>query len=342
MRTHVIAAATAACLALLPNCGQKADTDSSAPPHFGTGSAPSGGGTPGAGGGNGGSGGSNVGGDGPGAGGAGNGTSSGGAESGGTGNEPGNGGTVGAGGDPPATGGFTQCSGNLQDPSLLPPCSTCSGGRCVASADYPNAPASILDSCGQDMVCMPDSIVATQGNVLLPSCRSVANMEGRCASMCIPIVRSLSGVLPQGGCGPDDRCAPCYNPADGSSTGICNVGCDPGPTDAPFRFPDCCAGVGRCVPRAALPNVTGASQLPQVDCASSNDACVPTKLVTDPTYRFPSCTFLSQPGVCMPSCIVDQIPMGSLLQRGDCADSNDKCVLCTNPTTGQPTGACPP
>jgi hypothetical protein len=82
--------------------------------------------------------------------------------------------------------------------------------------------------------------------------------------------------------------------------------------------------------------------LPKVDCAGSDDpVCVPVEAVTDPTYKFPPCTFTGQPGVCAPSCIVDAIPNGNLLGRGNCANPDDKCALCKNPLTGQPTGACP-
>src|SRR6185295_7514943 len=105
------------------------------------------------------------------------------------------------------------------------------------------------------------------------------------ASLCIPIVRSLSGVLPQGGCGPDDRCAPCSNPADGSWTGICSVGCDTGPTQPAFKFPSCCSDRGRCVPRGDIPGPAAAS-LRALDCTGGNDpVCVPVEAVTNPTYK---------------------------------------------------------
>jgi hypothetical protein len=243
-----------------------------------------------------------------------------------------------------STGGAARCGVTVVDPSTLPPCTTCTGGRCVAKADYPAAPLNILDACDAQNVCIPDSVVATKGNVLLPTCTSVAGAEGRCASLCIPIVRSLSGVLPQGNCATDERCAPCDNPNDGSSTGICAVGCDPGPTKPPTIFPQCCGGIGRCIPRADIPGAA-ASSLPKVDCPAGNDpVCVPSVVVSDPTYRFPSCTtsLPAAPGACAPACIVNAIPNGNLLGQGTCANSTDKCAPCTNPLTGQPTGACSP
>jgi hypothetical protein len=193
---------------------------------------------------------------------------------------------------------------------------------------------------------MPDPIVATKGNVLLAKCASVSGAEGRCASLCIPIVRSLSTVLPQSSCGASDRCAPCYNPSDGQPTGICKVGCDPGPTSAPFIFPQCCGARGQCVPRADIPGAV-AKMLPTETCKGTNDpVCVPTKVIKDPTYKFPPCTVdlplaPGSAGVCAPDCIVNAVPNGNLVGRGTCADPLDKCAPCKNPLDGSLTGACP-
>jgi hypothetical protein len=300
-------------------------------------------------------------GSGPGNGGAINGGSGGVAPSGGTGASTG-GTTVGGGGSGavastggttfvPGSGGQTNvppgCNTQVVDPGTLPACTGCTGGRCVAKADYPGAPLNILASCDPNTVCLPDPIVATKGNVLLKQCTSVLGNEGRCTSLCIPIAQQLSGVLPQSVCSPDERCAPCFNPTDGSETGVCKVGCDPGPGPTPpILFQKCCNNRGDCVPRSNIPGAA-AGNLSKLDCAGADDpVCVPSDIVKDPTYRFPACTssttvpgVSSGPGVCIPQCIVNANSLGRFLGRGDCANPDDKCAPCNDPT-GKPTGAC--
>lgn len=238
-----------------------------------------------------------------------------------------------------------ECGAQILDPSTFPACATCTGGRCVTTADFPGAPVDMLDACGADSVCMPDDIVAAKGNVQLAKCTSVSGAEGRCASSCIPVVRALATILPQSTCGANDRCAPCFNPSDGSATGICKVGCDPGPTQAPVLFAKCCSDRGRCVPRAVIPK-DAAANLPKETCSGADDpVCVPSKIIQDPTYRFPACTVNvplanNAPGVCVPACIVDATPYAALIGRGTCADAGDKCAPCTNPVDGTPSGAC--
>jgi hypothetical protein len=264
---------------------------------------------------------------------------------------------TGGGGVSPASGGLPPIGGTCNvmvvDPTPLPACPTCQGGRCVKASDYPTAPADLLAKCSDsDSICLPDPLVATKGNVALPRCTSVAGAEGRCTSLCIPITAQLAGVLPQDTCAASDRCAPCYNPVDGSSTGICNIGCDPGPTQPPVLFPPCCVDKGttnargRCVPRAAIPDGPAKANLAKETCSGNNDpVCVPTAVIQDPTYKFPMCTsqlFLDpgKPGVCAPACIVNANPAGAALAQDDCANKTDKCVPCTDPSTGKPSGAC--
>jgi hypothetical protein len=103
---------------------------------------------------------------------------------------------------------------------------------------------------------------------------------------------------------------------------------------------------GRCVPRAAIPDGPAKTNLAKEKCTGGNDpVCVPTAIIQDPTYKFPPCTsqlFVDpgKPGVCVPACIVNANPAGTALKQDDCADATDKCVPCTDPSTGQPSGAC--
>jgi hypothetical protein len=240
------------------------------------------------------------------------------------------------------------CNMQLVDPGPLPPCTTCMGGRCVSPADYPNAPTSVLAPCDSGNICLPDPIVATKGNIALKRCTSVAGAEGRCTSLCIPVAQSLAGFLPPDVCdGATERCGPCFNPVDGTSTGICQIGCDPGPTQPAVLFPQCCSGRARCIPRTSIPDGPAKSNLSKEKCTGTNDpVCVPTEIIQNPNYQFPSCisqNFLDpgKPGVCIPACIVNANPAGAALTRDDCANTTDKCVPCVNPANNQPSGACP-
>jgi hypothetical protein len=164
----------------------------------------------------------------------------------------------------------------------------------------------------------------------------------------LPAARALASILPQDVCAADERCAPCFNPNDGKPTGVCTFGCDKGPTTKPILFSTCCGGRGECVPRSAIPGNAAANLAPET-CTGDN-VCVPTKIVDDPTYRFPTCQsqiyvppftpFDAGEGRCVPQCIVDATDVGGFLMQGTCTDATDKCVPCNDLRTNMPSGAC--
>jgi len=198
----------------------------------------------------------------------------------------------------------------------------------------------LLAACDGTSACVPEQIVVQAENLLLRGCTSIAGSEGRCASLCIPAASNLSAYLPQDVCAPTERCVPCFSPNDGTDLGICGLGCDPGPTGAPFVFGTCCGGAGRCAPSSALPPDT-AKNLGQESC-QSGELCVPGAPISNPAYRFPCCmTGLNNTvsGICAPACVIDQTTLGRSLTPGTCG-GGDKCVPCANPLTGQPTGGC--
>jgi hypothetical protein len=291
---------------------------------------------------------SNTGGSGKGAGGA----ATGGSATGGTaagGVATGGGGTSGGtGGDTPVD---PSCNKKVADPSTYPACSSCTGGRCVPKADFPDVQASLLDSCENDGICLPDSFVETKGNVLLKKCSSVLGNEGRCTSLCVPVARDLSAVLPQDTCAESERCAPCFNPNDGTPTGICDAGCDPGPTAQPILFTKCCGGRGDCIPRSNIPGNAKNNLAPETCTGANEPVCVPADIVANPNYKFPPCTasvsvvpgtpgMAGGDGVCVPRCIVDSTQYGPNINQGTCTDADDKCVPCKNPINNQASGAC--
>jgi hypothetical protein len=258
------------------------------------------------------------------------------------------GGTSSTGGAVAGTGGKPPdplCNQKTLDPTTYPACTTCGGGHCVPKDFLDNTDN--LDACG-DGVCLPDAIIESEGHFAPKKCTSVLGNEGRCSSLCLPTARALSAILPQDVCSAEERCAPCFNPNDGAPTGICSFGCDKGPTTAPVKFSACCGGRGECVPKSAVPGNAKDNLAPET-CKDDN-VCVPTKIVQDPTYRFPACAavafvpglggFPAGDGVCVPSCIVDATANGKYLVQADCQETTDKCVPCTNPLTMGPSGAC--
>jgi hypothetical protein len=240
------------------------------------------------------------------------------------------------GGVPPGAGGT--CGTNTVDPNQYPACTTCSGGRCVPTSLLQGNPVvSLLAACDGTSACVPEQIVVQAENLLLRGCTSIAGSEGRCTSLCIPAASNLSAYLPQDVCAPTERCVPCYSPNDGADLGICGLGCDPGPTGAPYVFGTCCGGAGRCAPKSAIPPAT-AQNLGSESCPSS-DLCVPGAPISDPAYRFPCCSSTFGSGICAPACVLEQSAAGRALGQGSCASAGDKCVPCAD-LVQNPTGAC--
>jgi hypothetical protein len=154
-------------------------------------------------------------------------------------------------------------------------------------------------------------------------------------------VQQQQSMLPQDVCSANERCSPCYNPIDGTSTGACNLSCDTGPTKPAVTFTQCCSMRAHCVPTTVVPQ-SEQSNLSQQECTNT-ELCVPDQLLEN--QPIPTCTANSfilgdYTGVCLSNCLDFGI-QGLALARGSC-DTNYKCAPCTQ--NGQPTGApgCPP
>jgi hypothetical protein len=239
-------------------------------------------------------------------------------------------------GEPPAVCPYT--GPPLLDPSTLPACGSAGGAHCVQSALVPSSLQAQLATCSGGY-CVPDVFITTGGNYIPPTCASLDGAEGRCLNVVIPQVASEESQLTQSTCAVYERCVPCFSPIDGEKTGACSLSCDPGPTQPIVLFPSCCrengADEGRCVPTAIIPS-SEQSNLSQDACAQDAGLCVPSE-----------CTatgFLvgDYSGVCLSQCLSFGI-QGLVLAQGTC-DGLHTCAPCTNPLTGQPTGApgCPP
>ncbi len=227
----------------------------------------------------------------------------------------------------------------VADPSLFPVCPLCDNARCVPSNLVPAETLDRLADCADGTSkCVPDDFVVTGGNFLLETCRSLNDAEGRCVSLCVPQVQAQAGFLPTATCQSDERCAPCFDPTTGESTGACNLACDPGPTEPPKTFTKCCGGIGSCVPTSAVPTDLQ-SKLGADSCVGTDELCAPDDFV-DPTFKPATCRSVSNAeGRCIPACVPQVASQASFLPKDSCPDEH-LCAPCFDPTTGEDTGSC--
>jgi hypothetical protein len=250
--------------------------------------------------------------------------------------------------DDPATCDYDVGCPAVIDPSTLTPCAA--DAHCVDAAIISGTDPTVVDRLGAcpdnpGQLCVPDVFITTGGKFTPATCQSVNNNEGRCLSLALPEVAGQADLLPQSTCTENERCTPCFNPIDGTSTGACNLSCDAGPTQPAMPFAACCDGAARCVPQASVPE-DQTSQLEQAECEDiEEDAyyCVPNEILLD--GPFPMCEASSfilgdYTGVCLSDCLDFGI-QGLALAQGNCADDYT-CVPCEQ--NGEPTGApgCPP
>ncbi len=249
----------------------------------------------------------------------------------------------------------------IVDPTKLPACApACNGAHCLPADLVPEAQRALLAACDGGY-CLPDSFIKTGGLIKPTKCRSVAGVEGRCLSTCLPDVAAQAALLPQGGCPTDQKCVPCYNPVSGdptTPTGACSVGCEDAPVEAPAILecplpanapdvldpsvlPSCSPACGgaHCLPAAFVP-VDQQALL----AACPGGFCAPDELIESGNLRNPpSCTSVAgSEGRCLSTCLPDVAAQASILPVSTCT-AGHRCVPCYNPVSGDPTvatGAC--
>ena len=224
---------------------------------------------------------------------------------------------------PPST--FAHCCGDQ---------GTCVPTSLVSEGDSTRLP---IDSCQQgDALCVPNTFL--DAAFVPASCRSIGDGEGRCIAACMLPADQLSAPIPRSTCGTGELCAPCFNPIDGTATGVCNIRGD-SPKEPALRFDTpCCGRSGLCIPEV-LSGSQGKS-LPADRCASELGQgwlCAPKRVVTDPSRAsnpFAACKidlglFRVGRGKCVPNCMVEANGfVKRLLQRSSC-ESGESCVPCS-------------
>jgi hypothetical protein len=242
------------------------------------------------------------------------------------------------------------------DTTQLAKCDCKSGGsaRCVPSAMIPSALSSQLDTCNGGG-CVPDTVLAAPDRAL-PGCKA-KGVEGRCLSMCVPLVAKYADTFLSRGdgdvCPSDERCVPCDSPLDGTSTGVCQIGqpaaaacAAPAPAVAtaaqgtaivqtpapPSTLKDCCEKNGQKRGKCVAPSAVSddlRERLSEREC-DSGELCAPNASV-DPDAKPVTCG--GGFGVCVSDCVALGLGDGRLLDLGEC-QSDEACVACTPTITG--------
>ncbi|MFT3925264.1 MAG: hypothetical protein QM778_22190 [Myxococcales bacterium] len=232
-------------------------------------------------------------------------------------------------------------------------------GHCVPP-DFvqPAATRDRLASCSDGTLCVPVDFLINEGRYTPKACRSVAGLEGRCLSECLPEVFSRGDFLPRADCDPGERCAPCYDPTTGKDSGACSAtSCDapvePKPDLCAIDYAEkpvvdldtlevcpedvCAFGTAHCADVSQVP----ADQRHRLADCDGNRKCVPDDLLISGGNAPPRvCTAGGGlEGRCQSLCIPEVSDQKSLLQRDVCADS-ELCAPCYDPRTGKASGAC--
>ena len=244
----------------------------------------------------------------------------------------------------------------IHDPNTFAGCDpSCGGAHCVPTEIVPSGLQSLMATC-TDGLCVPDPIIAAAGQFIPSTCTSIAGVEGRCLSTCLPAVAARAATLPQSGCAANERCMPCFDPTASdptAPTGACSLACD-APLELPLvltcpwtgpsvynptAFAACSPSCGgaHCVPTELVP-----SDVQSLLGACSGGFCVPDPIiVTGGNFDPPNCVAFAgttAAGRCLSTCLPDIAAQPSL-EQSTCGTSN-KCVPCADPYTGVDTGAC--
>jgi hypothetical protein len=243
--------------------------------------------------------------------------------------------------DDPATCDYEAGCPPILDPSSLESCAP--DAHCFSKDPIPVEERDRFAECpGGDTLCIPDIFLETGGQFTLATCHSLYDGEGRCVSLALVDIAAQADTLPQDTCASYERCAPCYNPLDGTETGLCALACDAGPTEPPVVAPSCCQDVGTCIPAAQVPPDRQAELLQ--DTCEAQQLCIPDALITN-TLVTCDAELLGGPigeGRCLPDCMAQTGGINGAVMTGDCsaAGSNFKCFPCNDPLSGEPTGLC--
>jgi hypothetical protein len=231
------------------------------------------------------------------------------------------------------------------EPTTLAACGTVTGAHCLGEKLVPAKETPLLARCPGGY-CVPDTFIASGGNFLPSSCRAAGDIEGRCLHESLPDVGQKASSLVRSTCTPQELCVPCFDPLTGKDTGACYLGCDIGPHEPATLYPSCCsrpaapAPLGTCIPAELVPSAQQ-TNLDADTCAAGKAFCVPhEQLVSTVPVKCTATASIGKEyaGVCLSTCLKFDFLSSLGMATGTC-DNLHVCAPCTNPITGQPTGA---
>jgi hypothetical protein len=267
------------------------------------------------------------------------------------------GGAGGAGGTNPAD--LYTCKPAAPQPggSALAGAACCGGlGVCTKNPTGPAAASYGLSECkaGQDLKCVPSlggesdagsddagvGVGSASCRVELPA-NLIGNLdlEGRCVPSCFVASDPSASNLGRSTCSADSKCAPCYSPITGETTGACSQAGDRPRQPAPPGFKKCGDGdIGYCVTAGAAAMSGMNVMLPQLTCVDG-EVCAPKLRVLDAQACFAHCdSQIGGPGACIAAFIIPEANR-SFLVKSSCA-AGEVCAPCVSPLDNTATGAC--
>jgi hypothetical protein len=212
------------------------------------------------------------------------------------------------------------------DLSTLKACGDGGKGHCYDVHKVPVPTDQVAPCDDPTQSCIPDKILTANGGKL-KSCQFYGN-PGACISTLFKQVKENLAALPQDACDPDERCAPCTDPRNNQSTGLCNDGvgaheqaCVGGPGSGTTA---CCHGMGVCTNQNAVPPQQR-DHLDAETCKGDGMICAPAALVNGKPVK---CDVLGFGGVCLDYiCFAPMFQATTQLTRSSCGPT-EMCMPC--------------
>jgi len=179
--------------------------------------------------------------------------------------------------------------------------------------------------CAGDAVCVPDAVLASNGQKL-KSCKFfIGDAPGVCMSLLADDVFAHKDQIQRDVCDEDERCVPCVNPTNGEDTHTCDpIGVHekacaggPGAADEP-----CCHGAGSCMREDGVPE-DSRGKLSR-DICRAGEVCAPAALVSGEPVK---CDALGFSGVCLDVCFAEMIKPSGPILRSSCRPT-EVCLPC--------------
>jgi hypothetical protein len=232
------------------------------------------------------------------------------------------------------------CTGPVTKPDLstLKPCGEGKGkGHCYKKNRLP-LPPDQFTGCDGDETCVPDSILLAGGKRLKTCTFFMDKKPGACASVLMTMVDQFKDQLTQDICDPDERCAPCVSPLDGTSTHMCDEDMGVHESDCTGgsgeKVATCCHAMGVCMTEEGVPPANR-DQMQRETCPEHH-LCAPAGLATGkPT----TCEVLGLSGVCMDLCFAAMFQATTPVTRSSCGPT-EMCLPCALAKTQGPTPGC--